>query len=150
MSNYGRNFEFTVPPDGKDRKGRFYNAEGAAFPIGAPVTASNGATNALGLEPVTLTTGATNAPDNKGNGRGGIAIYEYAPNAFSGDDPQLTVYSDKDTVPDLAAVQVVSGTHIKVRFRNTAATSSFLNTRTYVGRMMVAGVGATPTVAPPR
>jgi hypothetical protein len=143
MSNYGRNFELTVPPHGRDRKGRFYNAQGAAIPIGAPVEATNGAANALGLEPVTLATGSTTTPQN---GRGGIAVYEYGPNAYSGDDPALTTYSDKDTVPDAAAVQVVSGDYVKVRFTNTTA-STFLNTRAYTGRTMVAGIGATTTLA---
>lgn len=143
MTSYGRNFEVTVPPRGENRKGRFYNAEGADFPIGAPVVASNGAENALGLAPVTLAAGAQNAPANS---QGGIAIYEYGPNAYAGDDTELTTYSDKDLVPDGAAVQVISGDYVKVRFRNTVA-STFLNTRSYAGRVMVAGVGATPTVA---
>jgi hypothetical protein len=144
MSNYGRNFELTVPPNGNQRKGRFYNAAGADIPIGAPVTATNGAANSLGLEPVDLQDGAASNPIA---GRHGIAVYEYGPNGYAGDDPVLTTYSDKDVVPDGAAVQVVSGTQIKVRLRNTPASSTFLNTRTYTGRTMVAGVGATPTVA---
>ncbi len=144
MTSYGRNFEVTVPPRGENRKGRFFNGEGAAFPIGTPVIIDTASPeNALGLVPVTLADGAQDAPVNSA---GGIAIYEYGPNAFAGDDTELTVYSDKDLVPDLAAVQVISGDYIKVRFKNTVATT-FLNTRAYAGRVMVAGVGATPTVA---
>lgn len=144
MSNYGRNFVLAVPPHGRDRKGRFYNAQGAAIPIGAPVVATNGSANALGLEPVTLATLPQAPPDN---GRGGIAVYEYGPAAFAQVDPLYTLYSDLDTVPAGAACQVVSGTSVKVRFVNTAD-STFLNTRSYTGRVMVAGLtGATSSVA---
>jgi len=145
VSNYGRNFVLTVPPHGRDRKGRFYNAQGAAIPIGVPVVATDGTPNALGLEPVTLAT-LPQAPPLAG--RGGIAVYEYGPNAFEGTDPALTVGSDLDTVPDTNAVQVVSGAYIKVLLINTAASSLFLNTRTYTGRVMVAGLnGATSSIA---
>ena len=143
MTSYGRNFEVTVPPRGENRKGRYYNAEGAAFPIGAPVVATNGSENALGLAPVAVADGAQDAPVNS---QGGIAVYEYGPNAYAGYDPELTTYSDLDTVPAAAAVQVISGDYVKVRFRNTAD-STFLNSRAYTGRTMVAGVGATPTVS---
>ena len=144
MSNYGRNFVITVPPHGRDRKGRFYNAEGAAIPIGVPVVATDGAVNSLGLEPVTLAT-APQAPPL--TGRGGVVVYEYGPNAFAGVDPVTTPYSDLDTVPDAAACQVISGTYIKIRLINTA-TSLFLQTRSTPGRVMVAGLtGATSSVA---
>ena len=148
MSNYGRNFEFLVPPSGKQRKGRFFN-DGGEIPIGAPVVVdyingNSNADNALGMQPVVLADGQTATPVN---GQGGIAVYEYGPNAFSGDDPALTTYSDKDTVAAEAACQVVSGDDVKVRFRNTAA-STFLNTRAYPARVMVTGLNpATPTVA---
>ena len=148
MSNYGRNFEFLVPPSGKQRKGRFFN-DGSEFPIGAPVAVDyvNGTTNAdnaLDMQPVVLVDGPANTPVN---GQGGIAIYEYGPNAYAGDDTALTTYSDKDTVPAGAACQVVSGDDVKVRLRNTAE-DTFLNTRTYPARVMVAGLNAaTPTVA---
>jgi len=144
MANYGRNFEFLAAPHARERKGRFFNDEGASIPIGAPVLASGGASNALDMAPVAL---ATTAQDRPAAGQGGIAVFEYAPNAFAGDDPVLTVYSDKDTIDDQAAIQLVSGTNIKVRFRNTPASSTFLNTRDYVGRVMVDGINlATPTV----
>lgn len=145
MSNYGRNFELTVPPHGRDRKGRFYNSQGAAIPIGAPVIVdSGGSNNTLGLEPVVLAT-TPQAPPLAG--RGGVVVYEYGPAAFAGDDPWLTTYSDKDTIPDGEAVQVVSGSYVKVRLKNTAD-RTFLNTRAYTGRVMVAGLtGATSSVA---
>jgi hypothetical protein len=79
-------------------------------------------------------------------GKDGIAVYEYAPAAYAGDDPLLTTYSDKDTVPDDASVQVVSGDEVKVVLRNTED-RTFLNTRAYTGRTMVAGLGATVTLA---
>lgn len=143
MSNYGRNFDFAVPPSGKQRKGQFYN-DGVAIPIGAPVIVdlTNNGINALDLVPVVLAKTSQVIPLN---GQGGVVVYEYGPAAFAGDDPTLTTYSDKDTVPAGSACQVVSGMDVKVRFTNTSA-STFLNTRAYAGRVMVAGIGATPTV----
>ncbi len=132
--SYGRNFEVTVPPHGRDRRGRFF-LDGAALPIGAPVAYGTGGTvggpNDLGLEPVVSVVGDV-APTEMS----GIVLYEYAPNAYAGDDPVLTNYSDKDTVPAGAAVQVVRGDYVKVRFTNTTA-ETFLNTRDYAGRVMV-------------
>jgi hypothetical protein len=61
-------------------------------------------------------------------------------------DPFLTTYSDRDYVPLGGAVQLVSGPEVKVVFTNTAAQCSS-NTRSYPGRIMVAGMGATPTLA---
>jgi len=145
MGSYGRNFEFRFPPETENRSGRFYlqNA-GATVPIGAPVTVdASPVESALGLLPVSLATGATATPRP---GMGGIAVYEYGPAAFAGNDPYLTTYSDKDTVPAGAALQVVSGQEVKVVFTNTVS-NTFLATRTYASRTMVAGVGgATPTV----
>jgi len=142
MSNYGRNFGFRVPPWHGDRSGKHYAV--AAIPEGAPVVYNNGAENALGLMPMALASAAAAKPLP---GLGGIAVYEFAPNAFAGDDVYLTDYSDKGTIPLGAAIQVVRGMANKVWFRNTAA-STFLGQRAYAGRVMVAGVGiATPTVA---
>lgn len=144
MSNYGRNFEFVVPPSGKQRTGQFYN-DGVAIPIGAPVVVdlTNNGINALDLVPVVLATTDQAIPVN---GQGGIAVYEYGPAAFAGTDSSLTTYSDMDTVPAGSACQVIHGDDVKVRLSNTTA-STFLNTRAYAGRVMVAGIGATPTVA---
>ncbi len=144
MGTYGRNFEFRVPPRGGQRGGRYaVPTTGAEIPIGAPlkVTAAADATS-LGLTVVNLTTGAS-APVP---GTCGIAVYEWAPAWQAGSDPFLTTYSDKDTVPLGAAVQLVSGPDVKVVFTNTVE-STVLTNRTYAGRVMVAGFGATPTVA---
>jgi hypothetical protein len=145
MSSYGRNFEVVVPPYAAQRKGRFFN-DGAEFPIGVPVTVSSGGTlgvnNALDQQPVEVVDGAADPVQ----GQSGIAIYESAFNAYAGNDEVLTTYSDIDTVPAGAALQLISGTNVKVRFTNTVA-RTFLNTRAYAGRVMVAGIGATPTVA---
>lgn len=143
MSSYGRNFEFRVPPEGADRSGRF--ALAVTQPIGVPVVRDSAASEtALGLMPVKLATGDQAKPLP---GLGGILVYEYGPAAFAGDDASLVLYSDKDTVPAGAAVQVISGSEVKVLLRNTTA-STFLNTRAYTGRVMVDGIGiATPTVA---
>lgn len=139
MSSYGRNFEFRVPPRSENRSGRYYLDGSTDIPIGAPVVYSGGAENGLGLQPVLLATGAQDAPRP---GQGGIAVYEYGPAAYAGDDPFLTTYSDKDTVPAGDAVQVVNGDYVKVVLRNTTD-ETFLETRSYTGRVMVAGLGAT-------
>ncbi len=144
MGTYGRNFEFRVPPKAGERGGRYsVPTTGTAIPIGAPVkVTAAAAADSLGLAPVTLATGATiPAP-----GIHGIAVYEWGPAAFAGDDPDLTTYSDKGYVPLGAAVQVVSGPSVKVVLGNTVA-STFLVARSYTGRVMVAGLGATPTLA---
>jgi hypothetical protein len=144
MGTYGRNFEFRIPPEAQNRKGRFVvPATGTPIPIGAPVVVTPAAApNALDLAPVTLATGAT----ARAGGHKGIVVYEWGPAAFAGSDPFLTTYSDRDYVPLGGAVQLVSGPEVKVVFTNTAA-QVFLNTRSYPGRIMVAGMGATPTLA---
>lgn len=139
-----RNFEFRVSPRGGQRSGRFVVS--AATLIGAPVKLAAGAdpsSQELGLIEVELATGAQ-APVA---GLSGICVYEYkGAEGYAGDDAALTTWSDKDTTPAGAAVQVVSGDTVKVAFRNTDD-AVFLNTRTYQGRTMVAGMGATPSVA---
>ncbi len=146
MSNYGRNFELRVAPVSKDRSGRNF-LDGTAVPIGAPLVYSTGGTlganNELGLRPFVL------AADNAYTplpGQGGVAVYEYGPAAFAGDDAMLTTFSDKDVVPAGAAVQVVSGTYVKVVLRNVPA-FTFNNVRAYAGRDMIA-TGDTAGLAP--
>lgn len=145
MSTYGRNFHFRVPPHGAQRSGRFYLDNGGSdLVIGAPVVVDTvGDENDLGLLPVDK---AAADADRPVPGMGGILVYEYGPAAFAGDDALLTTYSDKDTAPAGKAVQVVNGTDVKVVFVNTED-RTFLNTRDYKGRVMVAGIGATPTLA---
>lgn len=142
MSSYGRNFDFRVPPVDGQRSSRYYLHGSTNIPIGAPVV-SNGVTNTKQQQGVILATGATNKPLN---GKGGIILFEYGPSAFAGDDPDLVTYSDKGLVVAGSAVQLISGDDVKVVFRNTVD-STFLHTRDYDGRVMVAGLGATPTVA---
>jgi hypothetical protein len=143
MGFYGRNFEFRTPPEERERGARYYLDNGADVPIGAPVkTATDDGVNATYTDArdMVLATGAT-APVK---GEMGIAVYEHID--YHGDDPVLTTYSDKDNVPNGKLFQVVSGAGIVVVFRNTED-RTFLNTRDYAGRVMVAGLGATPTVA---
>ncbi len=142
--NLGRNFEFRVPPYGGQRSARHALAsDSAAIPIGVPILVDDSEDETtLGLTVVRLATGSQ-APQP---GLCGIAIYEHAPAAFAGYDPFLTTYSDIDTVPAGGAVQMVFGDTVKVCLRNTVD-RTFLNTRNYEGRTMVAGMGATPTVA---
>lgn len=140
--SYGRNFEFRVPPQSGQRGARYALADGVTgLAIGAGVQ-TTGDDDGSGRLLVELADGG--APPV--SGMHGIAVYEYGPAAFAGDDPIMTTYSDKDTVPAKAAVQVVSGDTVKVVFRNTAD-RTFLNSREYEGQVMVDGLGATPTLA---
>lgn len=161
MGTYGRNLEFRVPPMSEFRQGRFStnvvplsganSAGGGAagtglIPIGAPVIADLGAgSDGLGRQIVKLATSADASGDVPAPGLSGLAVYEYGPAAFAGFDPLLTTYSDLGTVPAGQAVQLVHGNHVKVVFTNTYP-ELFLMQRTYAGRIMVNGLGATPTV----
>lgn len=139
---YGQNFSFRVPPRADQRKGRFTAPSATDLPIGVPVVVADGAAHdALNSLPVALAAEAS-APKPA---LSGIALYEWAPAAYAGNDPALTTYSDKDYVPRGKQLQVVSGKGIKVVFRNTSD-RTFLHVRDYTGRTMVAGAGATPTL----
>jgi len=142
MGTYGRNFEFRIPPEAQNRPGRFaVPSTGDRIPIGAPIEVDvAGAENAIGLAPVVLATAAGGA-----DGLRGILVFEYGPAAFAGFDPLLTTYSDLSTAPLGAAVQMVSSREVKVVFRNTVS-QTFLGTRQYPGRIMVAGVLGTDIV----
>lgn len=139
MGTYGRNFDFRVPPFGAQRRGRFFLSGSTNIPIGVPVKATlAGPDTQLNTLPVALATGAQ-APVQ---GLSGVVVYEHAPAAYAGFDPVLTTYSDIDFVPAGKNVQVVSGKGVKVLLKNTV-TKVFLGSRTYTGRTMVAGLGAT-------
>lgn len=144
MANYGRNIEFRVPPVHGQRGGRFVAPADADLPMGVPVRVPDGAEqDALERMPFELATGAQ-APVP---GLSGLAIYENIPGIDqAGRDPLLTTYSDYDTIPRGKAAQVIAGDRIKVVLRNTVE-HTFMNTRTYSGRVMVAGLGATPTLS---
>lgn len=140
--SYTRNFEFRVPPRSGERSGRFVAS--AETVIGAPVKVDTAVDpDSLGLIQVDLATGAQ-APVS---GLCGVLVYEHkGAEGWAGDDPFLTTYSDKDTAPSGAAVQVVSGDTVKVVLRNTNDVT-FLNTREYDGTTMVPeGSGSTPNV----
>lgn len=138
-----RNFEFRVSPRSGQRSGRFYASTDIL--IGAPVVVTADAdptTHEMELVEVELATGAQ-APTP---GLSGICVFEFiSADGWAGVDPFLTTYSDKDMAPAGKAVQVVSGDEVKVAFRNTED-RTFLNSRQYTGRVMVAGAGATPTL----
>lgn len=143
--SYGRNFGFRVPPAASARQGRHATKlDDDPIPIGAPIAvdASEDPT-ALGLQPVAL---AADGLARGAGGQKGVCVFEYGPDAFRGDDPALTNYSDKDTVPPGKAVQMIGGDPaVKVWFRNTVDRTR-LNTRAYTGRVMVAGLTATPSI----
>lgn len=146
MANYGRNFEFRVSPQSGQRASRYAtqgaDANATTIPIGGAIQVLDGSEDTAGRLLVEIADDGTPPV----SGLHGIAVFEHAPAAFAGDDPFLTVYSDKVDVPDGVGVQMVSGKEVKVVFRNTA-TRTFLVAREYTGKTMVAGAGATPTVA---
>lgn len=143
MSSYGRNFDFRVMPHQGGRGSRYMLGGSTNLPIGAPVSYSGGVdTTAFGpgVIGVILATGAQ--PPKLGTT--GIGVYEHAPNAFAGTDPVLTNYSDIDYIPFGKMLQVVHGNDVKVVLTTTIS-RSFLHTRTYPGRVMVAGMGGATT-----
>lgn len=139
MGSYGRNFDYRVMPTGGQRGGRFMLSTSANVPIGAPVV-YDGAIDTTGYGPgvigVKLALGAQPARQ----ALSGIAVYEHAPAAFAGYDPALTNYSDMDFCPAGKLIQVVGGRETKVVLTTTVA-RTFLHTRSYTGRVMVAGLG---------
>lgn len=143
MGTYGRNFEFRITPTEEQRHGRVIFAGASAVPIGVPLVVASGATpdpNYTNALPANLATGA----QPFAHGLCGIGLYEHID--FNGHDPALTLYSDLDLIPVKRMVQLVSGPNTKVVFTNTAD-HLFMGTTQYKGRTMVAGMGATPTVA---
>jgi hypothetical protein len=142
MGTYGRNFEFRITPTEEQRHGRVLFAGATPVPIGVPlVVADNAVPDAAWTEalPATLATGAQ--PFD--HGQCGIGVYEHID--INGYDPALYGFSDIDMIPVKRLVQLTAGPNTKVVFTNTTA-HSFMGVRNYTGRIMVAGMGATPTV----
>lgn len=139
MSTYGRNFDVRVPPLSGQRGSRYSVDEVTV--IGVPVLAT-GDEDAYGRQIVELATGDQAKPKV---GIGGVMIYEVGPETYDTFN-HLTLYSDISTADAGRPVQVVNGNTVKIVLKNTPASTTFLHTRTYVGRKMVAGVGATPTL----
>jgi hypothetical protein len=140
MASYGRNFDFRLPPDEGHRAGRHY-LDDDARPIGVPVVVTSNVDD-LDRRGVELATGDQAKP---APGQGGILLFEQV--YYKDVDPTLVGYSDAaiSVAPAGEAVQVVNGTETKVVLANTT-TNNFLNMRSYAGRTMVAGLGATPTL----
>lgn len=136
MSDYGRNFEILQNPLPQNRLGRYTTGDDPIL-IGAPVKVDDVPDSNRRL-PLALCTGAT-APKKT---RHGILVWESVYEGFIGHDPVTTRPSDIDTAPANMAVQLVSGTEFRGAFKNTE-TELFLQTASYTGRTMVAGIGAT-------
>ena len=161
MASYGRNFDFRVPPKSGQRSGRWVltdsgldNAivgEGTSttiLPIGVPIGHDSAYVDLTNADEFTNAGSAKLIynPTVAISGLHGILVYEHAPAAFAGNDPYLTTYSDIDTVTVGKLCQMVSGRDVKVVLTNTTS-RTFLNTRAYTGRTMVAGIGvSTPTL----
>lgn len=142
MGSYGRNFDFRITPTEEERHGRVYLNQGAAVPIGVPLVIAAGATPSdlwTDALPATLATGSQVFR----RGLCGIGVYEHID--YNQLDPEYYTYSDRDTIPNGRLVQLTCGPNTKVVFRNTTATT-FMGTRDYAGRIMIAGMGATPTL----
>lgn len=154
MSQFHRNFEWANPPRDGTRPGSYispnaFQVDGVTpntpILIGQPVTVdtTQAVDSVYGLQPVKIAAEAS-APVK---GLSGIAIYEFKNDeAFAGFDQNLTGFSDLAFIPPAQALQVNAGGYTEARFRNTSALT-FLNTRPYAARTMVAGLGgATNTV----
>jgi hypothetical protein len=147
MSNYGRNGEFRRPPTAQMRDGRYATkVTDPAIPNFAPVVVDLPAgENSMLMQVVKLAPADTPrafAADK------GIALIEHIPaTGYAGLDPLLTTYADLGTIPPGEAIQLIhgGGEQVKVLLRNTVA-RNFLGIRSYPGRVMVAGLGATPTL----
>ncbi len=139
--SYGNNFEFRVSPISEHRKARFVTpTTGARIPMGAPIQADvSEDPNALDMQPVELGLSSTDT-----FGLRGLCVYEHIQQI--GVDQDLSNWSDFDTAPLGAAVQMVSGSEVKVCLRNTVD-RVFLGVRTYPGRVMVAGTLGSTVVA---
>lgn len=143
MGSYGRNFEMRITPTEQQRRGRILLDGSAPVAIGAPLVIANGATPSEAFTkalPANLATGAQ--PFKRGFT--GVGIYEHLD--YNQYDPEWILYSDRDVMPQGKLVQLIIGPNVKVVFRNTED-RTYLGTRDYEGRVMVAGLGATPTVA---
>lgn len=141
-----RNFQFRVSPLDGERGSRFVlDTASDALPQGVPVV-TTGDVDAVGRAVVELATDAGGNLDKPNPGQGGILIYEQF--RYDGTDTAITTYSDMDTVPAGRGVQVVTGANrVKVAYKTTDGTS-FYNRADYpTARVMVAGAGASPTVA---
>jgi hypothetical protein len=140
MSDYGRNFEWLTSPRPEDRLGRYINGD-ADVPQGAPVVVTDGpdADERLVLG---LCTGATEPV----KAQHGIILWEQVYEGYVDRDPVLTRWSDLDIVPAGKPAQLISGDYVRAAYRNTED-ETFLQTRSYSGRVMVAGLGATLELA---
>jgi hypothetical protein len=141
-----RNFQFRVSPRNGERGSRFVlDTESDPLPQGVPVVAT-GEFDATGRAIVELATNGSGNLDKPKAGQGGILVYEQF--RYDGTDTTIATYSDMDTVPAGRGVQVVTGENrVKVAYKTTDA-DSFYNRADYpTARVMVAGAGATPTVA---
>lgn len=143
MTNYGRNFEFRAQPHQRERGARYVlDPEGDEIPFGAPVVVDEDAVDS-GLRQVLVPAEGDIEPVA---GKTGIALYEHAYEAYYGQDPVLTTFSDIDKAPLGKSVYLVFGDGVKIVLRNTVA-RSFFGQRNYPGRTMIAGVNAaTPSV----
>lgn len=74
----------------------------------------------------------------------GIVVYEHIQRM--GSDPYTTTAQDFEVVPAGQYAQVMRGPGVKVWFKNTDEAVSY-DGKTRSGRDLVAGLGATPTVA---
>lgn len=143
MTNLGRNFELLQEPDAKHRLGHFRLKDGLTVPIGTPLAVPAGSGNDVNGRLTLELAAAASAPRV---GVTGLGVFIHSWNWERGRDPVTTDPSDLDMVPLAAPVQLVFGDEVKVRFRNTVA-RTFQGQRAYPGRTMVAGLGATPTLA---
>lgn len=161
MATYGRNFDYRILPRPQARGARWVAPTALLSGSGAGGGTGAGSTGGAGLIPIGAPVVADLIAGLDATGRqicklaaqaasptamSGVAVYEYGPAAYAGEDPFITTYSDLDYVPLAAPMQVVNGDlNAKMVLTNTLA-NKFLGIRSYPGRIMVNGFGATATV----
>lgn len=141
MSSYGPNVDFRSTPLPQQRQGRYILDASCAQGVPLIVTDDEPSELFTKARTVELATGAQPPPLP---GQGGFGIYEWID--LNGLDPVINSASDRRDMPAGKLLQVIRGEEVKVVFRNTSD-HTFLRSRDYEGRIMVAGAGATPTVS---
>lgn len=140
MGSNGRNFSWLQSPEREDRLGRYYAPASLLFGTPVHVIDDTGLdeNGQLHLEL---------APSGTAPRKGLTGIIDWvSPTAMPlGFDARMTRPSDIDHCPDEVSVQLCAGPATRIRLTNTVA-STFQHQRPYTGRVMLGGLGATPTV----
>lgn len=135
-----RNFWFLNPPDPDERRGRYVVGDTDLL-LGTPGVAA-ASLDANGQREVSKEASAVVPYPSKH----GIVWQEPPFSNIPGTDPVLFAQGDFDTAKVGSPIQLISGRGTRFRLKNTAD-DNFEFQHEYLGRTIVAGLGATPTLA---